>query len=120
MCDQIKALQSTMELCDERVQRMETSLADDDTFKDEVRKLEEKFGQELIGADMRERLHLEKAHLYHTAINSNLEDALRQIQEARLVTGETAELLNSDTEKLRKAFMVVGYYLVRLQLSRMT
>lgn len=83
-------------------------MAEDQTFKDDVKKLEEKFGQELVSAEMRERLNLEKANLYGGEINKNLEDALRSIQEARLITGETAELLNSDTEKLRAAFLTVG------------
>lgn len=87
---------------------MEDALADDESFRNEVKKLEEMFGQELIGAGMRERFHLEKAHLYNREINSNLEDAMRQLQETRLITGETADLLKSDTEKLRKAFIVVG------------
>lgn len=97
----------TVALCDQTLERMEKFLAEDKEFKEEVKKLEQKFG-ELVSEEMRERLHLEKNHLMGSKIVSNLEDALRNLVEAEQENAETAELLNADTEKLKIAFYAVA------------
>ena len=95
------------ELSKNNLERMQKSLAEDEDFKQEVKQLEEKFG-ELVNKEMRDRLHLAKAHLYGEKINENLEDAVRSLYEAGQITARTAELLHEDTDKLRYAMEVVG------------
>lgn len=103
----VKALEEKVKLGDQKVDRMEKFLADDRSFREEVKKLEERFG-DLVTDDMRERLHLEKSHVYGQRINVNLEDALRNLNEARQIAGETAEILNADTDKLKLALLAVN------------
>lgn len=85
---------------------MQNGLAEDDEFREEVKRLEEKFGA-LVNDEMRDRLHLEKANMYSTKINDNLEQTLRAMRDTSEITADTMALLREDTDKLSKAFLLV-------------
>ena len=96
-----------MQELDERsFKRMEASLVDDANFKEQVKKLEDKFGN-LVSNEVRERLHLEKGNLYARENQQNLTEMVKRLRQVRELSKETAEIVNDDTEKLRAAFEVV-------------
>ena len=92
-----------MDLDDKFMKRMEGSLADDEIFKDQVKKLEQEYGP-LIGDELREKFHLEKQTVYARENQKNLEEMVKRLVQVRELSKDTLEIVNEDTFKLQAAF----------------
>lgn len=88
--------------------RIEGSLADDETFREKVVILEKKYGK-LVNDETRKKLNLEKLDLYGRENQKNLEEMVRHLNNIKTLATDTLEILNNDTDKLKAAFVEVDF-----------
>jgi endonuclease III len=93
-----------LDLDEKYFKRMEGSLADDEDFQAQIKKLEAQYGPLIKNEDTRERFKLDKAVLYARTNQESLEETLKNMKRVRNLGTDILEIVNDDTDKLRAAF----------------
>ena len=109
-----------LDLDEKYFKRMEGSLADDEDFQAQIKKLEAQYGPLIKNEETRERFKMDKAILYARANQENLEETLKNMKRVRNLGTDILEIVNEDTDKLRAAFEEVDLLKHRMKRSSRT
>lgn len=109
-----------LDLDEKYFKRMEGSLADDEDFHAQIKKLETQYGPLIKNEETRERFKMDKAILYARANQENLEETLKNMKRVRDLGADILEIVNDDTDKLRAAFEEVDLLIRRTRRSNPT